>query len=167
MATQLSHQQTNFSRDIPNIIVVCDNVESPANIGSLFRTCDALGVSQILFCGSTLDLTSSRLKRTARNSVENTPHRDGLHIIDTLQSFSFNTHSIVALELTTHSIPIEQYKIDRTKTTVLIIGNEKHGISAEALELAHKSIHIEMLGKNSSMNVINAASIALFALTKF
>ncbi|GEQ86308.1 RNA methyltransferase [Patiriisocius marinistellae] len=167
MATQLSHEETIFTANVPNIILVCDNVNSPANIGSLFRACDALGINQIYFCGTTVDLGSSRLKRTARSTENNISFKDGLSIINLLETFNKKEHSIIALELTTQSIPLETFKIDKTKTTILIIGNEKNGISIDALRFAKTSLHIEMQGKNSSMNVIQATSIALFALTKF
>ena len=46
----------------------------------------------------------------------------------------------------------------------LVIGNEQLGISAEVLELVQQTIHIEMFGKNSSMNVVQAAGIGLYSL---
>ncbi len=166
MAKQLSHDETNFSGDVPKIILVCDNLESPANIGALFRICDALGIIKIFFCGNKIDLNSSRLKRTARSTEKVIPFEDDLDIVDTLKTFSKNSFSIIALELTTQSVPLETFKVDKSKTTVLIIGNEKKGVSEEALKFANTSLHIEMQGKNSSMNVVQATSIALFSLTK-
>ena len=46
----------------------------------------------------------------------------------------------------------------------LILGNERHGISASVLTKLNKSIYIPMYGKNSSMNVAQAAAIAAYTI---
>ena len=48
----------------------------------------------------------------------------------------------------------------------MLIGNEIDGISETFLKKSHQVIHIEMFGKNSSMNVVQATGIALYELTK-
>jgi tRNA G18 (ribose-2'-O)-methylase SpoU len=46
-----------------------------------------------------------------------------------------------------------------------LIGSEIAGISEELLKISHQIVHINMFGKNSSMNVVQAASIALYEIT--
>jgi len=51
-------------------------------------------------------------------------------------------------------------------SVALVIGDENSGISEEILSQCKKQVHITMFGKNSSMNVSQAAAIALYELTK-
>ena len=73
----------------------------------------------------------------------------------------------IALEITTESQKIEDLELNFNKKIALIIGSEISGISNELLEICNKTVHIEMFGKNSSMNVVQAASIALYEITSF
>ncbi len=66
----------------------------------------------------------------------------------------------IALEWTDKSISIYDYQY--TNPLVLILGNEKHGISPEILKICDDSIHIPMYGKNSSMNAAMSLAIASY-----
>jgi tRNA G18 (ribose-2'-O)-methylase SpoU len=72
-------------------------------------------------------------------------------------------YEIMALEISEISVPSEMITLDK-KAVVLIIGNEQFGVSEEILALTSKHMHIEMYGKNSSMNVVQATGIALYTL---
>lgn len=165
MAAQHSHVSTPFTVKKFPVIVVTDGLKSPANIGSLFRICDAFGVSGIVFGNKQPDLTSPRLKRTARNTHKNVPHRVSENIIGEIQEMKRSGYTILVLELTDKSIPIEKLTI-ASEAIALVIGGESHGISEEMLREASETVHIEMFGNNSSMNVVQATAIALYSLTK-
>ena len=48
----------------------------------------------------------------------------------------------------------------------MVVGAERYGISENILNILDDCYHIEMYGQNSSMNVAQATSIALYELTK-
>lgn len=113
-----------------------------------------------------LDLNSSRLKRTARTTHENTLFEERENTFEICQNLKNNGHTLLALEIAEGSIPLETLDYSKIEKPVLIIGNENHGIDANVLQLAHHIIHINMFGKNSSMNVAQATAISLFEITK-
>ncbi|HLT54460.1 MAG TPA: TrmH family RNA methyltransferase, partial [Flavobacteriaceae bacterium] len=76
------------------------------------------------------------------------------------------THCLIALEITTSSKPLHQIKLEASKPIALILGDENYGISEAVLKEVDDIFHIDMFGTNSSMNVVQAASIALYELTK-
>ena len=163
MAFQHSHTTTPFSnRDFP-VIVVCDGLNSPANVGGLFRICEAFGVEQILFYKSKVDFNSSRLKRTARETHKSVDFSTCNDIITTLEGLRKNGYDIIALEISETSIPSEEISLDN-KGVILVIGSEQFGISEKILAFTPKHMHIEMYGKNSSMNVVQATGIALYTI---
>lgn len=162
---QLTHDTTNFnSRKFP-VILLLDNITSEANIGSIFRLADAFGVEKILFHGTPPNLDSNRLKRTARNThktVDFEVYEDASPMIANLVK---NGYMMVAVEITSSSDPISDFKADSEKI-LLVGGNERHGISEEILKTCDLAYHIEMFGKNSSMNVAQSLGIALYEITK-
>lgn len=167
MNEQHTHRSTPFSERRKEITIICDGLSSPANIGALFRLGDAFGIKEIIFCNATIDVSSNRLKRTARNTITSIPYRSSEDITQEINQFKQKGCQVVALEITSDSIPINTFTTETDTGLVLIIGNERRGISAEVAEVLAltPAVHIEMFGRNSSMNVIQATAIALYALT--
>lgn len=165
MARQHSHTSTPFSEQKFPIVVLSDGIKSPANIGALFRVCDAFGASEILFFNSEIDLKSTRLRRTARDTQQKVPFRTIDSIENTLMEYKKEGYQLLGLEITDNSTGIHELKAQASGKVVLVIGNERHGISEETIERLDHCHHIEMFGVNSSMNVIQATSVALYVLT--
>ena len=69
-------------------------------------------------------------------------------------------------ELTKVRKTISKIEFENKSKIVLLIGSERYGIDSKLLNLADSVYHIEMFGQNSSMNVVQAASIALYETTK-
>ena len=87
-------------------------------------------------------------------------------IILLIKDLKLRNYLIIGPEITVTSIKISDLKIPKNSKIVFVIGDEKHGISASILEICEYVVHIEMYGQNSSMNVAQAASIALYEFTK-
>ena len=161
---QLNHEETQLAPQSLPFVLVCDRVNSPANAGSLFRLADALGIEHIYFCQASLNFESTRLKRTARSSekqIAYTAVEDAETLLLQLKNEGF---SCIGLELTTQSIPLETFKHQAFEKIALVLGNERHGIDQRILEQLDYLTYIPMHGKNSSMNVSQAAAIAAYQL---
>jgi len=165
MTSQHSHNTTPFRSKKNSIVLVSDGVQSPANIGGLFRICEAFGISNIVFGGTTIDVTSARIKKTARETHLKIPFTVVENINASVKLLKKDGYRIIALEITKLSNPIQELSRSDLKKIVLIVGNEQNGISEETLKIASQVVHIEMFGSNSSMNVVQATGIALFSLT--
>lgn len=161
---QLTHESYENSTVDRNIILLCDHVKSPANIGAIFRLADAFAVSEIIFCGISIDLTSSRLKKTARNTQESVRFHESETPIEKLKELHLKGYTSIALEITSQSIPIHSFDATDYDKLILVIGDERHGISPDVLNSTHHTLHIPMYGYNSSMNVAQATAIALYNL---
>lgn len=166
MPNQLTHIATDFPIKKFPLKIICDGVQSPANIGALFRVSEAFGVSEIIFCHAEINFASSRLRKTARNTDKIVPYRVSEAISEEIDILEKEGYKIVALELTDESIPLDTAELATTEKIALVIGNEQQGVSNKVLNKVSQSIHITMFGENSSLNVIQATGIALFNLTK-
>lgn len=162
---QLNHYNTEFKERKFPITVVCDEVYFQQNIGSIFRLCDAFGVENIIFTGEHFILSDKKVNKTSRNTHKTVPFEiinDKNEVIRKLQE---NDFQIIALEITSSSTSIDNIKLTN-RPIALIIGSEIYGISKELLEIATTTTHINMFGRNSSMNVANSLSISLYEITK-
>lgn len=163
--SQLHHYNTNFLKQQHNITVICDNVNNAPNIGSLFRIADAFGISKLIFCGANISL-GKRMTKTSRSTEKYVNHRIAEDIETQIKDFKRNGYYIIALEISENSQPLTQFKLETNQPIALILGDENFGVSDTILRQSDAVVHINMFGNNSSMNVVQATSIALYELTK-
>ncbi|MDT0641874.1 TrmH family RNA methyltransferase [Zunongwangia sp. F363] len=166
MKSQLSHYQSKFNKKQFPLVLILDNVSGEANIGSIFRLADAFGVEKIIFCGIPPNLKSNRLKKTARNTHEYVKFEVFETTLEAAKFYQQQNYSLFALEITDKSIPLDSADFTDTASLALVLGSESHGIQEEVLSLCSIVLHINMFGNNSSMNVAQAAAIALYEITK-
>ncbi len=167
MSEQLDHYSTNFSSEKFPILLITDQVNSPANLGSLFRLADAFHIEKIIFCGiDEAIINSNRLKRTARSTQNTVSCEFEENIEEVVNQLQEENVQLLALEITDDSIPVEQLQLQENQSLALIIGEENLGVNKNILEKTSANIHITMFGKNSSMNVAQATGIALYEITK-
>jgi len=162
---QLSHAENQFERKTFPITLVCDHIYFQQNIGSLFRISEAFGVENIIFLGKDIPLTPRKINKTSRSTHLHVTHEvieETSILTDYLIS---NNFEIIALEIASNSKPLKEVIIPENKKIALLIGSEIDGISEELLKISNQIVHINMFGKNSSMNVVQAASIALYGIT--
>ena len=154
MSEQLDHYSTNFSSEKFPILLITDQVNSPANLGSLFRLADAFHIEKIIFCGIEEEvINSNRLKRTARSTQNNVAFQFEDSIETVIEHLQQQKIEIFALEITNDSIPVEEIQLQENK-------------KIDLLEKTSANLHIKMYGNNSSMNVAQATGIALYEITK-
>lgn len=163
---QLSHFDDKFTKKQSSIILLLDNITGEANIGSIFRIADAFNIEKIVFWGTVPNLKSRRLQKTARNT-----HRTvAFEIIENAEHFCNEMrakYQLCALEITSESVPMEAFEFSEEKEgVILILGNEVSGIQENLLKISEQQLHINMFGKNSSMNVAQAGGIALYEISK-
>ncbi|TVZ28236.1 SpoU rRNA methylase family protein [Gillisia sp. Hel_I_86] len=137
-----------------------------ANIGSLFRLADAFNIEKLIFSGTPINLKSNRLRRTARGTFEKVNFDHTKDIIDAIESYKSKGYKPIALEITSDSVALDTLNLKKDSKILLIVGNERHGISQMVLDVVPTKVHIAMFGNNSSMNVSQATGIALYEISK-
>lgn len=163
---QLTHSSSIFSEKQFPIVLFLDNITGAANLGSLFRLADAFNIERIIFTGTPPDLNSNRLKKTARSTQNTVVYEYFENSEEALKNLKNQDYEIYALEITENSIPVEEFTYKAFNKIALVLGNENYGVDEDLLKLCDKSLHINMYGKNSSMNVAQATGIALYEITK-
>ena len=144
--------------------VICDNIRSLENIGSIFRTSDALGVTKIFLCGISGKPPHHKISKTALGAEEKVPfeyYKQTGRLIDKLKKSRIK---IVALEQDKKAILYKKFK--PKFPCALIVGNEVKGVSKKVLEKCDKIIYLPMSGQKESLNVSVAFGIAGYEIIK-
>jgi len=156
---EISEKNVTEKRLILPIEVFLEDVRSPYNVGAIFRTAEAFGVSGIVLSASTPPPTHTRASRTSRGTHRIVKWRYGN--IDEMEK----RENVFALE--EGGTPIGEFTFPE-KGTVLV-GSEELGLSPEALDIARKSrgiVSIPMFGVKRSLNVSVAFGILLYVWTE-
>jgi len=106
------------------------------------------------------------MRRTARATIKNVIYEEQENVVEACKELSEDGYSLLALEISQGSLPLDSVDFGKFQKIALVLGNENSGIAEEVLKTADEKLHITMFGKNSSMNVAQAAGIALYEITK-
>ncbi len=165
-SSQLSHFEVTNKISNKQIVVVTQNIRTPENVGMILRISEAFGVKKVILIGDSPNLSNKKVLRTARSTekklvIEFVPNMD--NVIDELRVDKFQ---LLALEATNDSSSISQYLFSKNNKIAIFIGAERFGIDKASLKQLDACVHINLFGKNSSINVVNALAIGLFEITK-
>ena len=146
------------------IVVVLDNIRSSHNVGSVFRTSDALLIEKIYLCGITSVPPDKEIRKTAlgaENTVLWEYNPSTLEVISTLKSQGY---TVVAIEQVERSIALPDYHPPIGSKLALIFGNEVKGVQQEAVDLCDLTLEIPQYGTKHSFNISVSVGIVLWDL---
>jgi len=155
------------------IALVIHNVRSAANVGSMLRTADGAGVSQVWLSGYTPSpaapdcryptVAEKALAKTALGAEWSVSWHRCQSIGTVLERLRAEGYCLVALEQSDGSVSAEE--AGRMGDAIAIVaGNEVRGIDRRVLERCDAIIELPMYGRKHSLNVAVAAGIALYAI---
>ncbi|HQI82532.1 MAG TPA: TrmH family RNA methyltransferase [Deltaproteobacteria bacterium] len=151
--------------DLPRIEVLLDNIRSVYNVGSIFRTADAAGISRLHLCGITPTPQHPRLKKTALGADESIPWDYSSSGLAAAAGLKARGLRLWALEGGDRSESI--FSCNPTLSlgpVALVIGNEVCGVDPAIISLCERVIGIPMQGVKTSLNTAVAFGIAVFTM---
>lgn len=137
------------------LIVACAPMRSNVNISSVARTASACAVERLILTGNPALI--SKIARDGADELKVAIHRS---LAPALRKLRTEGYRLVGLEQTTNSTSMYNYGFSRR--TVLVVGNERTGLTADILELLDDVVEIPVYGLPHSFNVATAASMALY-----
>lgn len=156
---------------LPPIYLICQNIRSRHNVGSIFRSADAFAMTKIYLCGYTPCPPHPDISKTALGAEKTVPWERHLHTWRVVENLKKQGIPIIALELAQYSSPLhllvrdhELREVMQNKGMAIVVGNEVRGITHEILRRANHVVHVPMYGRKESLNVSVAAGIALYTL---
>ncbi len=144
------------------IVIVLDNVRSLNNIGSVFRSCDALGAEGIMLCGISATPPHPDIYKTALGAEESVFWKYYKTTEEAIAELKNNGYIVFAIEQTTNSTSLIDFTPTKTNKYAFIFGNEIKGVSQEAINSCHGAIEIPQFGSKHSFNVSVTAAIVMW-----
>jgi len=140
-----------------DFFVICDNIRSLENIGSIFRTSDALRVNKIFLCGISGKPPHHKIAKTALGAEKTVPFEYYSQTWRLIEKLKRDRIFIMALEKSKKALIYT--KFEPKFPLALIVGNEVRGISKKILQKSDKIIYLPMLGRKESLNVAVAFGV--------
>ena len=130
----------NYNEDI---IVALDDIQDPGNLGTILRTVDSVGLTQILVSKGTADCYNPKVVRSSMGAIYRVKVIECEDLLETLKEIKKNKFKILVTSLG-DSKNIYDMKYNKK---VLVIGNEANGVEERIMNIADEKIKIPMLGR--------------------
>jgi len=142
----------------PDLTVCMEQVHKPHNLAAIIRTCDAVGINRVhaIWPDRRMRLAGGTATGS-QNWVEVCVHD---HVVDAIDRLKAEGMQVLATHLSDSAVDFRE--VDYTRPTAILMGQEKHGITAEALAMADQDIIIPMVGMVQSLNVSVATATILY-----
>jgi tRNA G18 (ribose-2'-O)-methylase SpoU len=151
-------------------ILLLPDIRSAENVGALFRTADAVGVSKLYLVGTTpcptdrFGRVSSKIAKSALGAETWVPWEYKKTLLPLLKSLKKNGYTIIAIEQDARAVSYRNVK--QMPKMAFVLGSEVLGIPKTILEECDVIAEIPMRGKKESLNVSVAAGVALYGITR-
>jgi tRNA G18 (ribose-2'-O)-methylase SpoU len=144
------------------ITVILDNIRSCNNIGSVFRTSDALLIENIYLCGYTATPPNKDIHKTALDAENSVDWNYFEKTEDAVLELKSKGYQVYAIEQVENSIMLPNFQPGKNEKLALIFGNEVKGVQQKVVDLCDGSIEIPQFGTKHSFNISVSAGIVLW-----
>jgi len=151
-------------KGMEKVRVILHNIRSMHNVGSVFRSSDAFGISEIILSGYTPTPPRDEINKTAIGAEEFVDWRFVEDVILEMKTLKAMEYSIIGLEQTNSSVSMLDLDLSSTAKICIVMGNEVSGIDDELLPLVDQFIAIPQYGHKHSLNVSVATGVAFYAI---
>ena len=151
--------QVAADRNEAPLIIICDELSDPHNLGAIMRTAECAGAHGVIIPKRrSVGLTATVAKASA-GAIEYMKVARVTNIAATIRELKEQGVWVFG---TAAEGSQPMYRADLTGPTAIVIGNEGVGISRLVRDLCDVMVHIPMAGRISSLNASAAASILLY-----
>ncbi len=166
--TRWSEEDAANLEHIP-LCLLADNVRSMHNIGAMLRTCDALGVREMIMGGISAVPPHPEISKTALGAERTVAWRHVEDAFEEVVRLKEGGMRVAVLEQTHGSVPLQSFRGDevyegRGGDWLLVAGNEVSGVDQRIVDIADVALEIPMRGVKHSLNVSVSAGIALWQI---
>lgn len=138
-------------------IGILDNLRSPMNVGTIFRSADGFGAGELFLTGITPCPPSAKVSRTALGAEEFVPYQYFETTEQAIAEAKKRSYRVIALEVVEPSKNLSD--IDDFTHCAFVFGNEEFGITTKTLDFCDEVVRLPLVGKKNSINVGNVFSI--------
>jgi TrmH family RNA methyltransferase len=142
----------------PALLLVCESIEKPGNLGAMLRTAEAVGVDAVVSASPVADWGNPNVIRASKGTVFAVPVASA----PTEQVIAWLTGAELAVVVATPDAETTIADTDLAGPTALVVGSEHAGVSQAFRDAASAVARLPMRGRVNSLNVSIAAAVALY-----
>lgn len=148
---------------MPPRIVLLDRVTDPHNVGAILRSAEVFGARAVVAMSRHAAPETGALAKTASGALERQPYLRVRNLADTMTSLKEMGYLVLGLDETADATVAQAVEGKRDRAIALVMGAEGPGLREKTLETCDQLVKIEFSGGFGSLNVSNAAAVALYA----
>ncbi|WP_394280275.1 TrmH family RNA methyltransferase [Microbacterium sp.] len=160
----VARQSPTAVRDIfegdPKLVVICEEVRDPGNIGTIIRAADAVGADAVILTGRTVDPYNPKVVRATTGSLFHLPVAVGADLAETVERARRAGLRVLAADVGGEDFLAHRETL--VEPTAWVFGNEARGLEPEAVALVDLSLKLPIYGRAESLNLATAASVCLY-----
>lgn len=163
---RISVEEFHSSEKMP-LVVVLDSVRSLYNVGSVFRTCDAFRVAEVILCGITATPPHTEIHKTALGAEDSVEWRYFKDTMDAVKALKFEGYALLAAEQCEGSTMLQHFQPDAQQRYAVVLGNEVKGVQQEVVDACDGCLEIPQFGTKHSLNVSVTAGIIIWHFAQY
>ncbi len=140
------------------LVLVCEGLEKPGNLGAVLRTADAAGVAAVVLASPVTDWGNPNVVRASKGTVFSVP----VATAPTGEVVRWLRRNGIRLVATTPDTETAHTAVDYRGGVAVAVGTEKHGLTDLALRSADARVRIPMVGRVNSLNAATAAAVVVY-----
>lgn len=144
----------------PALIVVCDEISDPHNLGAIIRSAEAAGAHGVIIPKRRSAALTAVVEKASAGAVSYLPVARVPNIAACLENLKKQGMWVFGTALRDNSVSL--YDADLKGNTVIVIGSEGEGMSRLTAEKCDFTVKIPMIGKIESLNASCAAAVVLY-----
>ena len=166
VASQMKLSLDALSRKIQGkqnpLFLVAESIEKPGNLGTILRSCDAVGADGVIICDRCTDIYNPNVVRASVGTLFTVPvvEAEGSQVLSWLKSRG------VKILSSTPNTEVEYTEADLSGPVALVVGTEQLGLSEAWLSQADVKVRIPMMGVADSLNVATATTLLLYEVLR-
>ncbi|MDF3350379.1 23S rRNA (guanosine(2251)-2'-O)-methyltransferase RlmB [Sulfitobacter sp. KE34] len=144
-------------------LLLLDRVTDPHNVGAILRSAEVLGASAVIGTKHHSAPETGALAKTASGALERQPYLRVRNLADAIRALQEMGYLVLGLDGEATQTIEETVEGRRDRPVALVLGAEGPGLREKTRETVDALVRIDAVGGFGSLNVSNAAAIALYA----
>ena len=158
----MTPQEFKQSQKTP-LAVVLDHVRSLYNVGSIFRTADAMRLSEVILCGITATPPNTEIHKTALGAEDTVAWQHFDTTMEAIAHLRSAGYTVLSIEQCEGSTPLQHLALrPMGQRFAIVLGNEVKGVKQEVVNASDACIEIPQYGTKHSLNVSTTAGILIW-----
>ena len=147
-------------------LILLDQVTDPHNVGAILRSAEVFGASAVIGTQRHSAPETGALAKTASGALERQPYLRLRNLADSIQELQKLGYLVLGLDGEATETIDTVYAAHQDRAIALVLGAEGPGLRQRTKETVDQLVRIEFAGEFGSLNVSNAAAVALYAVTR-